>query len=104
MILLFIFGSTIGFPHYVPPAVFVLRFGGDHAATLSCFLDVIALTISAIITLVGTHLSELNGTHALDSRSTWRYNFLVVSSCLFGGVIAYTLYFRAEIKVVVGEN
>merc|ERR1711933_345210 len=34
MVFLILFGFCIGYPYYIPPAVFALTLGGDHTATL----------------------------------------------------------------------
>ena len=44
---LFLLGLFAGYPYYIPPAVFSVKFGGPDSGTVSALLDVVTSIVSA---------------------------------------------------------
>jgi len=122
------FGFCLGFPLFIPTSVYVIRSGGDHAATLSALLDLLIFIVAGTVTLLGTRLSEkgsfitptsieksqqytptdlvadVTPSFELERRSGWRFNFMLFSASMLLSVIAFTKYWRLEITSLAKDN
>jgi len=69
-----LYGFFIGYPYYIPIAVYAVKIGGMNSATLSAFLDLGGfLMVTIIATFALSSLSEYDGV-SQEAMSTWRFN------------------------------
>jgi len=126
-------GFCLGFPLYIPTAVYTVRAGGDHSATLSALLDLIVFLIAGGVTLIGTRLSEHGkitetffavkqtteetlsnfvpndlvadvGPSFEMRRSSWSYHFIIFTISMLLSAIMFTNYWRLEISSLAKDN
>lgn len=76
-IFILLFGFFIGYPYYIPIAVYSVKVGGMNSATLSAILDLGGFVVLTLFAYFGTALSESEGVSE-TAQSTWKYNLYCV--------------------------
>jgi len=72
-VFILLYGFLIGYPYYIPIAVYSVKIGGMNSATLSAFLDLGGFLMVTIVITFGLTLSESDGVSE-EAKSTWRNN------------------------------
>jgi len=76
-VFILLYGFFVGYPYYIPAAVYAVKIGGANSATLSAILDLGGFILLTVFAYLGTALSEAEGVSE-TAMSTWRYTFYVV--------------------------
>jgi len=103
MVFIFIYGFCIGYPYYIPPAVYSVKVGGQNSATLNALLDLGGFSLAAIYVLVGTRLSQMDGV-SITAASTWRYNMYVVTITAVLSTMAMYGFQNYNLRAMMSRN
>lgn len=85
---LFLLGLFAGYPYYIPPAVFCVKFGGPDSGTVSSLLDVITSIISAIFVYIIGLVAEDHG---------WKWVWLAEIGFVSVSIFAYFQYYNLDL-------
>jgi len=103
MLFIFIYGFCIGYPYYIPPAVYSVKVGGQNSATLNSLLDLGGFSLSTVYVLVGTSLSQMDGV-SITAASTWRFNMYVVTIIAALSTMAMFGFQNFNLRAMMSSN